>query len=117
MADVSLKGADDMLGIEVPKLDSCVVRCRQDGPASGVKPGTVDPVAMALEAERLLRVKVEDLDRLIHRAACEQLSFKVHTDDAVCMPLECRDAFAHVPVPDFDRVYKVSGHLTFVVSS
>jgi hypothetical protein len=44
---------------------------------------------MALEAEGLSGVEVEDLDVLVGRAACKELPLEVDADDAVGVALEC----------------------------
>ncbi len=104
VADVAFKGANDLARVQVPELEGGVVRGGHDGPAVDVEACAVDPVAVALEAEGLLGVEVEDLDALIDRAAREQLGFKVQADNAVGVALKRRDALAGMPVPDLDGV-------------
>lgn len=75
----------------------------------------VDPVGMAPQRPGLLGIEAEDLDRLVDRSRNELTAIKVDGEHAVCVALECTDAFTRVPVPDLNRPVEASADQLGVV--
>lgn len=115
LANVSQVSLEALLRIQIPQLDSEIVRGREYGAGCGIDAHVVDPVGMASQSPSLLGVEIENLDRLVDGPRSKLASIEMDRQDAIGVALKSTDALACVPVPNLDSLVKASADQLAIV--
>jgi hypothetical protein len=103
------------MGVEIPELDSTIVRGGEECSGWQIDLHRVDPVSMPLQNKAFLSAEVVHDYSAVRGPGSKEFPGHVHTDDASRVDLECIDALSCSPIPDLYCIVQTASDETGVV--
>lgn len=112
---VTFECFDTCFRIQVPEFYCAVIGSGEERARRQINLHRIDPIAVPMQHEALVRVEVVDHDGAVGGSRCQQFIGHVDADDTSGVGLERIDALAGPPIPHFDRVVQASSDKASVI--